>query len=395
MTYESILDFLEKQNIKNACLYKFSYENSGKKLKNYLPIKYAYSQGGELDFSLTDIYAPPQAEHICVTAYDKAFNLIDERLIELERNCISLPEQPDVRIALLSDFHTVQKGRSKRMLYEAFTAVKEHNADFVISTGDNVNGCQQEEFEILRSSIENHLGDIPFYSALGNHDYFSNNSDDICDGTARDDFFNQKLSQYNSVKHFQNGAYSIRFNGIQIIFLDCIQNNRNFRFDDEQAKWLESELEESRNDRFKIVVNHLPLASHNLGCRNKNAAFMAGNSKLQSIIDSFGNIIYVSGHTHNRIDSDYPSAELDENGNMYLNAGSVGNTQPCLNDMKKLKPLRDSLPKDSEKYKEIERYFKTASMGLFLDVYNEHITVQGYDFSQKKYIPRCNFIFSI
>lgn len=99
--------------------------------------------------------------------------------------------------------------------------------------------------------------------------------------------------------------------------------------------------------------------------------------------------------THNRIDSDYPSAEQDEHGNIYLNAGSIGNTQPCLLDTKRLKPLRDSLPKDSDEYKELNRYFKMASMGLFMDVYENRIVIKGYDFSQKEYIQRCDFVFVI
>lgn len=382
-------------NAKNACLYKLSYENSGKKLNNYLPIKYAYSQGGEIVLSLAGIYVPAQAEYICITAYDEDLNIVDESLVGIEENQITLPEKPDVRIALLSDFHAVQKGRSKRMLYDAFTAVKEHKADFVLSAGDNVNGCQQGEFDILYSSIENNIGDIPLYSALGNHDYFANDCKDTPCDEARSEFFENMLSHGEITGRHKFGSYSLRIKGIQVIFLDCIAGSEKFAFDEDLAEWLENELKESNNDRFRIIVNHLPLASHNLGCRNKNDAFMAGNSKLQSIIDSFGNIIYVSGHTHNRIDSDYPSAEQDENGNVYLNAGSVGNTQPCLNDIKRLKPLRDSLPKDSEEYKEINRYFKTASMGLFMDIYEDCITIKGYDFSQKKYIPRCNFIFSI
>lgn len=385
----------ENFEYKNACLYKLSYENSYKKLNNCMPIKYVYSQGEVLDFSLADIYVLPLAEHICVTAYDKALNIIDENFVEPERKCISLPENPDVRIALISDLHTIEKGKSKKMLFEAFTAVKENKADFIISAGDNTNGCQQGEFEILHSSIENHLGDIPFYSALGNHDYFANDCSETACDEARIDFFENMLSQGEVTGRHKFGSYSVRIKGIQLIFLDCIAGNEKFTFDEELAEWLENELKKSNNDRFRIIVNHLPLAAHNLGCRNKNTAFMAGNSKLQSIIDNSRNIIYVSGHTHNRIDSDYPSAEQDENGNVYLNAGSVGNTQPCLNDTKKLKPLRDLLPKDSEEYKEINRYFKTASMGLFLDVYNEHMTVQGYDFSQKKYIPRCSFVFCV
>ncbi|MGN0005938.1 MAG: metallophosphoesterase family protein [Candidatus Gastranaerophilaceae bacterium] len=298
-------------------------------------------------------------------------------------------------IAIISDLHTIEKGKCKRILDEAFEEIQKNKVDFVLSAGDNVNGCQQGEFNILTASINNHLKDIPFYTALGNHDYFPNNPDDVPNENARSDFFDKLFSQNNTANRFQNGTYSLYLNGIHIIFLDCIQNRKNFKFDDEQAAWLESELEKSKDDRFRIVVNHLPLAEHNLGCKKKSKKFMAGNDKLQHIIDKYNNIIYISGHTHNRIDSDYSSAEQDEHGNIYLNAGSIGNTQPCVLDTKRLKPIRASLTKDSEEYKALDRYFKKASMGLFLEIHDKYISVKGYDFSYKEYIERCNFVFEI
>lgn len=300
-----------------------------------------------------------------------------------------------LNLAIVSDLHTIEKGKCNRILTEAFEEIQKSKAGFVLSAGDNVNGCQKCEFDMLTASMQNHLGDIPFYTALGNHDYFPNTPGDVSDENARNEFFDKLLAQSNTVNRFQNGIYSLRLNGIHIIFLDCIQNRRNFKFDDEQAAWLERELEKSRDDRFQIVVNHLPLAAHNLGCKKKVKEFMAGNNRLQRIINGYGNIIYISGHTHNRIDSDYPSAEQDEHGNIYLNAGSIGNTQPCLLDTKRLKPLRDSLSKDSEEYKELNRYFKKASMGLFLEIHDEYISVKGYDFSYQEYIKRCNFVFKI
>ena len=298
-------------------------------------------------------------------------------------------------IAIVSDLHTTEKGKSRRLLAEAFGAINQCRVDLVISAGDNVNGCQRNEFASLTASLKNHLFDIPFYVALGNHDYFPNNPDDVADENARNDFMNMLLAQNETVNRYKNGTYSMRFNGIHIIFLDCIQNNRNFKFDIDQAEWLKNELEKSKNDRFRIIVNHLPLAMHNLGRKRKVKEFMAGNGRLQKIIDGYNNIIYISGHTHNCIDSDYPSAEQDELGNIYLNSGSVGNTQPCLLDTKRLKPLRDSLPQDSDEYKELNRYFKMGSMGLFLEINDDCVCVKGYDFSQKEYIPRCDFVFNI
>ncbi|MGN0502027.1 MAG: hypothetical protein ACI4HN_03785 [Ruminococcus sp.] len=79
----------------------------------------------------------------------------------------------------------------------------------------------------------------------------------------------------------------------------------------------------SQEDRLRIIVNHLPLAKHNLGCNKKTKKFISGDGRLQKLIDESGKIIYISGHIHNRLDSDFPSAEQDKSGNIYINAGSV------------------------------------------------------------------------
>lgn len=378
----------------NARVCRFCYSDGNGILHGYLPVKYLYSETGEFSVDLPDIVIPPQATHICVTAFDGEMELVEERQIKLGTERIKLSDKPFAKIAVISDLHTIQRGKSMRLLAEAFDSIKEHGADFVLSAGDITNGCQQGEFDIISNSLNNHLADIPFYSALGNHDYFSNNKDDIPCNEARDGFLNRIKQQNNKVEEYKYGTYSVRINGTKIVFLDCIQSNRKFDFDNDPAGWLKAELDNSQSDGFRIVVNHLPLASHNLGCNKKHKEFMAGNGKLQRIIDSSKNIIYISGHTHNRLDSDLPSAEQDERGNIYINAGSVGNTQPCVNDIKNLKKAKIIVPKDHPLYKEIDRYFKMSSMGSFLDIYEDFVLVKGYDFSQKKWIPRCSFAFS-
>ena len=304
------------------------------------------------------------------------------------------PFEQSVKIALISDLHTTVKGKSKRLLGEAFDALRGEEVDLVLSAGDNVNGCQAEEFATLEASLANHLKGIPFFAAAGNHDYFSNHPQDVPQPQARRVFFEKMRSQSFETARFQSGAYSLDFCGIHIIFLDCIRNQKRFCFDEEQALWLEGELENSRSAAWRIVVNHLPLAAHVLGTP-KQKAFMAGNTRLQKILDSHRRIIYVSGHTHNRIDSVYPSAEQDAFGNLYLNAGSVGNTQPCLYDLRRYRALRDSLPRDSEEYRAINRYFKMGSMGLLLRLDADEVQIDGFDFEHAQRIERAHFVFGV
>lgn len=121
---------------------------------------------------------------------------------------------------------------------------------------------------------------------------------------------------------------------------------------------------------------------------------MRGDKKLLELIEKNKRIIYISGHTHNRLDSDFPSAEADEYGNLFINTASIGNAQPCLKDCRELSSLRNSADA-GEVQREINRHFICGSMGIFLDIYKNYILVKGYDFSEKKFIPRCYFKYEI
>ena len=376
-----------------ARLCRFCYADREAILPGYLPIKYVYAENGEFTLSLPELGIPPRATHIYVAAFDAEMRMVHEEAIALDGSRAGLSGQPKARIAVISDLHTVQKGNSKRQLFEAFEGVREQKADLVISAGDNTNSCQQGEFEILEASVRRHLGGIPFFAALGNNDYFSDRADMIPSPEARERYLDGIRQQNGYAGAGGFGTYTVCFNGIHLLFLDCIRDDAQFRFDDETAEWLRAELEDRRDAGLRILVNHLPLANHNLGCRKKTNAFMAGNNKLQRIMDDSGDIVYISGHTHNRPDSDYPSAEQDEYGNTYLNAGSIGNTQPCFRDMSNLRKIKNAVQADSSMAHEINQYFKTRSMGLFLDWYENGLAVNGYDFGSKKWIPRCSFVF--
>lgn len=379
----------------SAHLCRLSFADIRGESPDYLPINYLYSPDGEFAFDFSTIALPGDVGYIRAAYYDGGMYRIDERLIQAD-NRVCIPDtDPLMRIAVISDLHTIQKGRCKRLLSEAFSAIKWFNADFVISAGDNTNGCQRGEFDLLRESLHNHLGGIPFYSALGNHDYFSNDQGVMPCAEARECFINYVIRQNDSSKVYLEGSYAARINGIHIIFLDCIRNRRNFRFDDDLHDWLKYELKKSESDRFRIIVNHLPFADHNLGCRQKTHEFMSGNGKLQRLINDAGRIICISGHTHNRLDSDYPSAEQDQYGNVYVNAGSIGNTQPCTKDTRNLKKLRLSLSKDDPLYADINRYFKMSSMGWLMDIHKDVIALKGYDYTRKLFIPRAGFLFQI
>ena len=300
--------------------------------------------------------------------------------------------EDNLTLGLISDLHTTGKGKSRRLLAQAFDALREEQTDLVLSAGDNVNGCQKEEFEVLETSLKNHLAGIPFFAAAGNHDYFSNHPQDVPQPEAREAFFETMLSQPFETTYFQNGNYVLNFQSHHIIFLDCIQNSKKFCFDEQTEQWLEAQLSQSEGEGWRIVVNHLPLGNHVLGTP-KQKVFMAGDTRLQNVLNRHGRVIYVSGHTHNSLDSVYPSAVRDTRGNIYLNAASVGNTQPCIYEMKLHKAQRKSLAKGSEAYRALDRYFKMGSMGLLVRLEDDAVYVEGYDFERDAYIARAHFIF--
>ena len=231
------------------------------------------------------------------------------------------------RISLLSDLHLSRKtGRVMRALKKAF------EADCVLIAGDLVNDGEPEQFELLsecvkRTSREN----VPVFSVGGNHDFPIDGFDDT-QFNYRDlqkSFLDRNKNLGFEIKEHESGCWSAVNEHIHIFGWKCVDERRNFFFGkkEEQLKWLSHKLEENKHKKYQIICSHAPLIAHNPQRKTDGQPYFDSDTRLQNLIDSHENLIFVSGHTHFSPNNLQGNVDYDEQrNNIYIDAGSVCRT---------------------------------------------------------------------
>lgn len=310
-----------------ACL---SWANAEGELKEYSPFAYLpLNPDGSGRFLFTGGRGiPEEAEGVCVKTVTSDFSEVREgywKLPETHRiyasNCSAAPR---LRIGLISDLHMTNKpGRT----YAVLNRLKD--MDVVLMAGDLVNNCDTSQYERLAGAIEETMPDKPIFAVSGNHD--------IPEGVTRNyRIFEGWLHgrQLSGQPYGQSvfmdsgaGAFAVMLNSqVDLIGLNPLYNRKIFHFPDKgmQIKWLEQYLKDSPAKQH-LIMCHAPLLAHNpQRSVGKNPPYLARDASLQNIIDSKGNIIFLSGHTHLSPNVPGGCVEYDsERDNIYINDGSV------------------------------------------------------------------------
>jgi len=216
-----------------------------------------------------------------------------------------------MKLGIISDIHLTRK--TQRLLCALKTV---QDAAALLIAGDLADRAQKEPYDLLLQCIREHLPTIPVYCVSGNHD-----------NPARDDTqyraFEQAISP-NSVKYLDaRGAFHQQLTPqVDLFGLNPLYHQKLFFFPNggEQLDFLEKSLTASKA-AFHIVLCHPPLSAHNPQRSQDRQPYFSReqDSRLQRIIDSHRNVLFVSGHTHVA-----PSLEPDaDHGNLYLNDGSL------------------------------------------------------------------------
>ena len=212
-----------------------------------------------------------------------------------------------IKFAIITDAHIgpsrFYKKTRNRMTPVNFehvqSAIKQINADpeieFVLQLGDLIqdectNPNREQDLENLYQAIEvfNELN-VPFYSAIGNHDTVTLTVEDLC--TAH------KLEKLNFV-------YESKYVTGLMLYTHS-QNHCYNTLSEEQLVWLEDEL--AKANKPVIVSAHHPLLESDLSNNYWFAgipenAFVQNSKKIREIISNSGKVIAVfSGHLHSNI----------------------------------------------------------------------------------------------
>lgn len=197
------------------------------------------------------------------------------------------------------------------IIFENFlkSFTKNHKADFVICTGDNIDfyEAENQNGKIIDTQIEQFTrlldySEVPFYLTLGNHDITSFFV--ISDSIIRHNQYQGGKARSSWIRNaacFKNGTYYSRLIGIdttlfRLIFLDNSYYSTDnakagmpqFMIDQSQLLWLDAQLNELISD-IEIIFMHMPLP---YGQSSDNSVLTEAMDRYSSIIN-YDNLLSV------------------------------------------------------------------------------------------------------
>lgn len=225
-----------------------------------------------------------------------------------------------MRLLVMSDLHLSKNPWQVRKALKMGEC-----ADAVLLVGDLTNDGTPAQMALMHRCIAEVLPDTPVFAVAGNHDYPYQPSPMIREGFCDFETLQEWLLRRQLYPYVldDSGAWAVRMGEIEIIGLNCVWHWRRFKFKDgAQLNWLEDHLE-TNDARWHIILCHAPLLAHNPK-RSDSKPYLSRDEQLQRILDSYENIIFISGHTHISMESPVGCVEHDEiRNNIYINDGSI------------------------------------------------------------------------
>ncbi len=207
--------------------------------------------------------------------------------------------------------------------YELAGLIEKKEADFVLHTGDVIeSGLDSDADEQYFIPYKNMLVKMPFYIALGNHDYGKDYKSPNAIKFLRENFGNyHNMPITGKTPHY----YYFDCGNARFIALDNNSFYKNMRTpslikNSSQYKWLNWILSRTRQ-MWKIVFFHIPMYSS--GYHGSNIVL---RETLEPLFSKYGVDVVFQGHDHNyertKLLKDGKISETD--GTIYITLGGGG-----------------------------------------------------------------------
>ncbi len=226
----------------------------------------------------------------CYSATTPNSNFIDN-IFQNKSNTVKFAQISDVHFYTGDDNTTYKmRAESDKLLDDAVEQVNETaGVDFVMFTGDQIDKSFEKELRAFLPHAQNLK--YPWYITFGNHDT-------CIGGYLTPEVYLDMVNKANPDFAFKKPYYSfVPKKGFKVIVLDTIIRDRltsNGFINDEQLKWLKTELDNSEKDTVLIFM-HVPVIEPfaSAGHRLLNA------NEVRTIIETHKNPIAVfQGHYH-------------------------------------------------------------------------------------------------
>ena len=263
---------------------------------------------------------PDKATHLYIKCVSASFEIVESCLLQIPGEYlphVAYSKEPIV-FSLMSDLHLSNNPR------KILQALRKANSTILIS-GDLTNDGISRQFELLKECIDTVAKDRLILAVTGNHDQLLqlNAEESFGYNLFQKSLFDRAETLGFHVEIDNSGAYSVSYESIDIIGLQCVTVGRKFIFPEgKQLKWLKQHLD-SDTSTWHIVLCHAPLSEHT--CRKgKKIFYLSRNDELQQIIDQHQNIIFISGHTHFSPNIDWGTVQCNPLKNIiYIDDGSI------------------------------------------------------------------------
>lgn len=214
-----------------------------------------------------------------------------------------------LRFAHLSDTHILRE--YKGSLIETLTGVDnnptetlkgilqaitqdEKAPDFILISGDLVHEGTVEDYAFLAKLLEDHITDIPYYLALGNHDVTEAYWEGVGNvkGEKRDLFYEAIIQGYRLI--VLDSSYDHSGKGV---------------VSEEQLQWLKETLAQPAPNGSIVVVHHPLEAGHVVDGHS-----LSNSAEVLAIIKNTDVKLVLSGHTHQNKVTTYENILLSTAG---------------------------------------------------------------------------------
>lgn len=276
-----------------------------------------------------------------------------------------------LNVSVISDTHidaSLPLGQSLLASALEDMSRSEVGTDALVVSGDLTNYGDTESVDAFYSILNKHASSDKWVLAMGNHDV--GHVEDRTHDEARQyliDSYNKNTG--SAIEHIY---YSVDVNGYTFICLGDQSDDNWDRFDiyDDQLEFLDTELARAAVDgKPAFVVCHLPVEGVNGqpivwedGCLRTEYS-----DAVKAVIEKYENVVYISGHMHEGINSELTSELLGfscvekHNGVTYIN-----------------------LPT----YLLVNRYgIPWGGMGFQLELYDGRLEVRARNFATGKWYP--------